>query len=175
MALQVAAQVLPPYRNRFSKHQLTQPQLLAVLCLMRYEEGTFREAELGLNERQEWRAVWNLQAVRDYTTLYRFLRRLEDHAVERGWSETVRRLRRRRRRAVSRAIDGTGLSYNAVSTHFLRRLEQHADGTTRHGHWLKWLARNRATPPLSFTTHNSLFPPRFTVRFTRPVPGATNV
>jgi len=128
-----------PYRSRFSKQQFTQPQLLAALCLMRYEDGTFREAEVGLNERQEWRAVWNLQAVRDYTTLYRFLRRLEDHAVERGWSETVRRLRRRRRRAVSRAIDGTGLSYNAVSTHFLRRLEQHADGTTRHGHWLKWL------------------------------------
>jgi hypothetical protein len=38
VALQVATQVLPFYRTRFSKHQFTQPQLLAVLCLMRYED-----------------------------------------------------------------------------------------------------------------------------------------
>src|SRR5258708_6135847 len=38
VALEVATQVLPPYRTRFSKHQFTQPQLLAVLCLMRYED-----------------------------------------------------------------------------------------------------------------------------------------
>ena len=31
VALQAATQVLPPYRTRFSKHQFTQPQLLAVL------------------------------------------------------------------------------------------------------------------------------------------------
>src|SRR5258708_2099654 len=30
VALEVATQVLPPYRTRFSKHQFTQPQLLAV-------------------------------------------------------------------------------------------------------------------------------------------------
>jgi hypothetical protein len=50
VALQVATQVLPPYRTRFSKHQFTQPPLLAVLCLMRYEDGTFREAETRLRE-----------------------------------------------------------------------------------------------------------------------------
>ena len=31
LAPEVAATVLPPYRTRFSKHQFTQPQLLAVL------------------------------------------------------------------------------------------------------------------------------------------------
>jgi len=35
VALQVATQVLPSYRTRFSKHPFTQPQWLAVLCLMR--------------------------------------------------------------------------------------------------------------------------------------------
>ena len=139
VALQVATQVLPPYRTRFSKHQFTQPQLLAVLCLMRYEDWTFREAETRLREHQELRAALQLAAVPDYTTLYRFLRRLEDDTVDRGLSETVRRLRRRRRRPVSAAIDGTGLSYNSVSTYFIRRMEQHADGATRHRHWLKWL------------------------------------
>ena len=53
VALQVATQVLPPYRTGFSKHQFTQPQLLALLCLMRYEDWTFREAETRLREHQE--------------------------------------------------------------------------------------------------------------------------
>ena len=33
--------VLPPYPARFPKHEFTQPQLLAVFCLMRYEIGRF--------------------------------------------------------------------------------------------------------------------------------------
>ena len=32
VALDVATTVLPTYRSRFSKHQFTQPQLLAILC-----------------------------------------------------------------------------------------------------------------------------------------------
>src|SRR6266705_5386327 len=100
-ASEVVRAVLPPYRTRFSKHQFTQPQLLAVLCLMRYEDWTFREAEVCLREHHELRAALQLPAVPDYTTLYRFLRRLEDDNVDRGLQETVRRLRRRRRRAVS--------------------------------------------------------------------------
>jgi hypothetical protein len=139
VALQVATQVLPRYRTRFSKHQFTQPQLLAVLCLMRYEDWTFREAEVRLREHQELRAVLQLPAVPDYTTLYRFLRRLEDDTVDRGLQETVRRLRHRRRRPVSAAIDGTGLSDTSVSTFFLRRLEQHAHGAKPRRPWLKWL------------------------------------
>src|SRR5437879_5989144 len=139
VALQVATQVLPPYRSRFSKQQFTQPPLLAVLCLMRYEDCTFREAEVRQREHHELRAALPLQAGPDSTTLYRFLRRLEDDDVDRGLQETVRRLRRRRRRAVSAAIDGTGLSHTSVSTFFLRRLEQHAHGAQPRRPWLKWL------------------------------------
>jgi len=92
-----------------------------------------------LREHQELRAVLKLQAVPDYTTLYRFLRRLEDDTIDRGLQETVRRLRRRRRRPISAAIDGTGLSDTSVSTFFHRRLEQHAHGTRPRRPWLKWL------------------------------------
>src|SRR6266446_2137822 len=138
VALQVATQVLPPYRTRFSKHQFTQPQLLAVLCLMRYQDWTFREAEVRLREHQELRAVLKLPAVPDYTTLYRFLRRLEDDTVDRGLQETVLRLRRRRRRRrpITAAIDGTGLSDTSVSTFFHRRLEQQAHGARPRRPWL---------------------------------------
>ena len=40
-AWEVDRAVLPPYRIPFSKHQFPQPQLLAILCLMRYEEWAF--------------------------------------------------------------------------------------------------------------------------------------
>ena len=53
LALEVAGAVLPPYRTRFSKHQFTQPQLLAILCLMRYEDWTYQEAEVRLSEHSE--------------------------------------------------------------------------------------------------------------------------
>jgi hypothetical protein len=92
-----------------------------------------------LREHQELRAVLKLHAVPDYTTPYRFLRRLEDDTVDRGWQETVRRLRRRRRRRGLGAVDGTGLTDTSVSTFFLRRLEQHAHGPRPRRPWLKWL------------------------------------
>ena len=140
VALDVATAVLPTYRSRFSKHQFTQPQLLAILCLMRYEDWTFREAEVRLREHSELRAVLRLSSVPDYTTLYRFLRRLPDDAIENVLGEAVRRLRRGcRHRPVSAAVDGTGLAPQAVSTYFLRRVEQHSGGKTRYKHYWKWL------------------------------------
>jgi hypothetical protein len=46
LALQAGQAVLPAYRSKFSKHQFAQPQLLAILCLMRYEDWTFRANQL---------------------------------------------------------------------------------------------------------------------------------
>jgi hypothetical protein len=142
VAMDVATPVLPPYRSRFSKHQFTQPQLLAILCLMRYQDWTFREAEIRLREHSELRAVLRLSRVPDYTTVYRFLRRLPDQRIDHVLGETVRRLRRssrRGRRRAAVAVDGTGLSPHAVSTYFIRRVEQHAPGKTPYRHYLKCL------------------------------------
>jgi hypothetical protein len=44
VTLRVVEEVLPAYRSKFSKHMFTQPQLFSVLCLMCYEDWTFREA-----------------------------------------------------------------------------------------------------------------------------------
>src|SRR5207237_626883 len=93
IALQVSRAVLPRYRSRFSKRQFTQPQLLAILCLMRYEDWTFREAEVRLSEHRELRQVLGLVSVPDFTTLYRFLQRLDDQTIDRAVGETVRRRR----------------------------------------------------------------------------------
>jgi hypothetical protein len=141
-ALEVGRAVPPPYRSRFSKHQFTQPQLLAILCLMRYEDWTFREAEVRLSEHRELRQTLGLSKVPDFTTLYRFLRRLEGQSIERAVSETVRRMHggqcpcRPRARV---AVDATGLAQGAVSPYFVRRLHHHGQKPLPWRHWLKWL------------------------------------
>jgi hypothetical protein len=140
--LEVGRAVLPPYRTRFSKHQFTQPQLLAVLCLMRYEDWTFREAEVRLSEHRELRQTLGLSSVPDFTTLYGFLRRLDGQSIDRAVGETVGRMPgsqgcgHRRARV---AVDATGLAPGAVSTYFVRRLHHHGQKPLPWRHWLKWL------------------------------------
>ena len=142
IALQVSRAVLPRYRSRFSKHQFTPPQLLAILCLMRYEDWTFREAEVRLGEHRELRQSLGLTSVPDFTTLYRFLQRLDDQVIDRAVGETVRRLRgslRRGRKRARVAVDATGLAQGAVSTFFVRRMHHHGQKPLPWRHWLKWV------------------------------------
>ena len=87
VALDVAQATVPRYRTCFSKHQLSQPQRLAILCLMRYEDWTFREVEVRLSEHRELRRALGLASVPDYTTVYRFLRRLHEADLEHALQE----------------------------------------------------------------------------------------
>jgi hypothetical protein len=140
VALDVAQTTVPRYRTPFSKHQFTQPQLLAMLCLMRYEDWTFREAEVRLAEHSELRRALGLRSVPDYTTLYRFLRRLDETAITHALNEVVRRMalpHPRRRTQV--AVDATGLAQGAVSSFFVRRMHHHTQQPLPWRHWLKWL------------------------------------
>jgi IS5 family transposase len=141
-AWEVGRAVLPPYRTRFSKHQFTQPQLLAILCLMRYEDWTFREAEVRLGEHRELRQTLGLSSVPDFTTLYRFLQRLDGQSIERAVGETVRRMRGSRRRGHRRAgvaVGASGLAQGAVSTFFVRRMHHHGQKPLPWRDWLKWV------------------------------------
>ena len=136
IALQVAKAVLPRYRSRLSKHQFNQPQLLAVLCLMRYEDWTFREAEVRLGEHRELRQALGLGSVPDFPTLYRFLQRLDDVTIDQAVGETVRRLRgthKKGRRRARVAGDATGLVQGAVSTFFVRRIHHHGKNRCPRG------------------------------------------
>jgi len=131
----VAETAMPAYRHKFSKHVFTQPQLLTLLCLMRYEDWTFREVEVRLAEPRELRKALGVRQVPDYTTVYRFLRRLDEATIQRGLTAVVHRLPRRRGKTLL-AIAGTGLTPGASSTFFVKRLQDHG-GTWRR--WCKWL------------------------------------
>ena len=142
IALQVSWAVLLRYQSRFSKHPFNQPQLLAILCLMRYEDWTFCEAEVRLGEHRGLRQALGLVSVPDFTTLYRFLQRLDDVTIDRAVGETVRRLRdgcRKGRRRARVAVDATGLAQGAVSTFFVRRMHHHGQKPLPWRHWLKWV------------------------------------
>ncbi len=81
---------------------------------MRYEDCTFREAEVRLREHGELRQVLGLESVPDFTTLCRFLRRVDERTMARAVKETKHRLRcvgpggRERARV---AVDATGLAH----------------------------------------------------------------
>jgi hypothetical protein len=137
IALAVGRTALPAYRSKFSKHQFTQPQLLAVLCLMRYEDRTFREAEVRLAEHRELREALGLPVAPDYTTLHRFLRRLTEEVLEHTLSAVVHRLIPEIDGPATVAVDATGLTPGAVSTFFVKRIKDRAPGFTWR-HWLKW-------------------------------------
>jgi hypothetical protein len=108
---------------------------------MRYEDWTYREAEVRLAEHSELRRALRLRSVPDYTTLYRFLRRLDEAAISHALNEVVHRMALpgpRRRAQV--AVDATGLAPGAVSTFFVRRMYHHTQQPLPWRHWRKWLA-----------------------------------
>lgn len=107
---------------------------------MRYEDCTFREAEVRFNEHTELRSVLKLNSVPDYTTLYRFLARLSEQDVARVMHETVLRMLGRRRIFATVAVDATGPVQAAVSSYFIRRVEHFGQKQRPWIHWLKWLA-----------------------------------
>jgi Transposase DDE domain len=95
-----------------------------------------------LGEHRELRQVLGLVSVPDFTTLYRFLQRLDDQTIDRAVGETVRRLRsslRHGRKRARVAVDATGLAQGAVSTFFVRRMHHHGQKPLPWRHWLKWV------------------------------------
>jgi len=140
-ALQVTKAVLPERRSRFSKKQFSQPQLLALLCLMRFEDWTYREAEVRLAEHGELRRALELESVPDHTTVYRFLRRLKEEDIARALAEVVKRFPRYKGRRSIAAIDATGLTFQALSSYFVHRRQHHSQKTKSPltYYWLKWL------------------------------------
>src|SRR5438552_9519975 len=112
---------MPPYRTCFSKRQFSQPQLLAILCFMRYEDWTFRETEVRLSEHGELRRALALASVPDSTSLQPFLRRLLEPDLEHALEDSRASRAGEAAKANQVAVDATGLAQGAVSTFLVRR------------------------------------------------------
>lgn len=140
-ALEVMNEVMPPYGSKFSKHTFTQPQLMTILCLMRFEDWTFREAEVRLAEHSHLRRALGLERAPDHTTLYRFMHRVTDEVLDEVLiavaSRLVPRRRGRKRKKAVVAVDATGLAPGSVSTFFINRRTDRGEGLPWR-HWCKW-------------------------------------
>ena len=121
VALEIASAAVPRYRTSRSKHVFTQPQLLALLLLMRYEDWTFREAEVRLKEHSDLRQALGLVRVPDHTALYKFMRRLDERVLDGALEQTVRLMPPPPSGGAVVAVDTTGLEACSVSTYFVRR------------------------------------------------------
>src|SRR5438309_6597032 len=110
---------------------------------MRYEDWTFRGAEICLGGHGELRRALEVQAVPDHSTLFRFMLRLEERVIGQALAEVVRRLQKKKpgssRTKIVVAVDATGLAPGAISTFFIRRREQHGGAAMPWRYWLKWL------------------------------------
>src|SRR5262245_35552025 len=109
----------PPDRSPFSKHTVTQPSVLAIRCLMRYEDWTYREAARRLKEQVERRAARGLEGgagTRLYCAVSRSLRCIAVSAEpakptgSAGTEEPVRRMPPARQAGPTVAGEGTGLA-----------------------------------------------------------------
>ena len=139
-ALKVTQAVLAERRAGFSKKQFAPPQLLALRWVMRFEDWTYREAEVRLAEQPELRRALGLQRAPDHTTLYRFLRRLKEEDLARALAEVVKRFPGYKGRRAIAAVDATGLSFGALSSFFVHRRQRHSPKTNKPLTvcWLKW-------------------------------------
>jgi len=130
VALRVGRVAFPAYRRKSSKHRFTQLQRLAMLCLMRYEDWTFRGAEVRLAEHRELRAALGLDHVPDDTTLYRFLGRLNEAVLELILSAVVQRLLPQQGPQATVAVAAAGFAPGDISTFFVRRANDRGEGFT---------------------------------------------
>ena len=140
-ALEVMQEVLPAYSGKYSKHTFTQPQLMTILCLMRFEDWTFREAEVRLAEHSDLRGALGLERAPDHTTLYRFMRRVSDEMLDEVLIAVATRLvprrRGRKRKKAVVAVDATGLAPGSISTFFINRRTDRGEGLPWR-HRCKW-------------------------------------
>ena len=100
-------------------------------------------AEVRLAEHAELRQALELQTVPDYSTLFRFMLRVQEQVIAQVLAEVVRRFQSRKpapdKAKSTVAVDATGLAPGAISTFFIRRREQHGGAAMPWRYWLKWL------------------------------------
>lgn len=131
VALQISQEALPAYRTRFSKHTFSQPQLLALLCLMHYAHWSLREAEVQLAASTELRQALTLSHPPDHATVGKFLHRLSPELLDQVLQNLLESLPAPQE-ARTIAIDDTGLAPDDPSSYFLHR-------TSPTGQPLSWL------------------------------------
>jgi len=136
LAVQIARTQMPDYANKFAPKRLTQPSLLACLCLKEFLHLDYRSCEALLASAQELRAALGLHAVPDHALRWWCSRHQGNPRVRaRVLTASLRwfqRLASPHSRSV--AVDSTGFARAPA-----RPSDQLRAGTRyRARTWLKW-------------------------------------
>ena len=137
-ALPVGQAALSASRSPGSTHQGTQPQRLAMLCLMRDEEWTVREADVRLAEHAGRRPALRRPRVPDDPPVSRVLHRLNETALDHMLSAIVQRLDPQSGPQATVAVDATRLAPGAISPCLVKRAKDRGEGFTWR-YWPPWI------------------------------------
>jgi hypothetical protein len=129
-AFLLATHCLPDYRNEFSRHDFTLPQLFACLVIREHQKKSYRGVEELLRDSRDWLADIGMPRAPDHNTLWRAF----NHLVKAGtvncmldqqalWA-AQRKLIKGRIKPV--ALDSSMFESHHVSRHFEKRRRQSA-------------------------------------------------
>jgi hypothetical protein len=126
VAYRLAAQTLPKYSSKFSRHDFTLPQLFACLVVREHQRHSYRGVEALLCDAPQWCRAIGMNKVPDHNTLCRAFHAL--HLGRRGklldrlaqWMAVAKLLGR------TAAIDSSLYDTHHRSRHYEQRCRQYA-------------------------------------------------
>ena len=121
-AYRFAAEILPDYSSRFSRHDFTLAQLFACLVLREWMDLSYRRTEAMLVDSPEWYRLIGMQKAPDHNTLCRAFKRILTHSNCHCLLDLIN-AHMQAYVVVDRvlAVDATMLESSHVSPHFERR------------------------------------------------------
>jgi hypothetical protein len=134
VALAAGKEAFSDYSHLYSPKKFTQPQLFACLVLKEFEKKDYRGVRQLLIDCSDLRQALELATVPHYTTLQKASRRLlKQKRIPRLLAETVKRIRRGKRRRQSKAIahgavDSSGFDAHHASRYFIYRTKANEKG-----------------------------------------------
>jgi Transposase DDE domain len=132
VALAAGKEAFSDYSHVYSPKKFTQPQLFACLVLREFEKKDYRGIRQLLIDCPELRHVIGLTSVPHYTTLQKASRRLlKQDRVRILLNDTVRRIRRRRKRVKHAAVDSSGFDAHHASRYFIWRRDNRKEREKR--------------------------------------------
>jgi len=98
-----------PVSKQILKAHLYSATIIGNSLLMRYEDWTFRETEIRLQEHIELRMALGLKQTPDYTTFYRYMRRLDENLIQNALQEVaLQTMNNQPTKNAILAVDATG-------------------------------------------------------------------
>jgi hypothetical protein len=123
LALRLAGRHMSAYSHRKSRHDFTQPQLMACLVLRAYWKTTYRDVVDHLTASSELREALGLSKVPNYSTLCKFAARSGTMEVLDGMLASLSAELEGQDDSTCReaAMDATGLETTSASAHYQAR------------------------------------------------------